>query len=104
MDINYLPLGSVVLLKGGIQKLLVVSRGINVRQNGEILFFDYGGVLYPEGLVSDQMAYFNHDGIEKVLFEGYSDEESKIIENNINNYVRNNHGLKRGNPQEINAQ
>ncbi len=96
---KYLPLGSVVLLHGAIQKLLVIARGIHVLQNGEKLFFDYGGVLYPEGLTGDTMAYFNHDGIAKVIFEGYSDDDSKIIENAIDSYVRNTPNLKRGNPQ-----
>lgn len=98
-SINYLPLGSVVVLKGGIQKLLVISRGINVRLNGEVLFFDYGGVLFPEGLIDDKMAYFNHDGIEKVYFSGYDDDESRTVANNINNYVANNPMLKRGKPE-----
>lgn len=100
--IEYIPLGSVVLLKGGIQKLLVISRGINVKRNGEMIFFDYGGVLYPEGLIGDQMAYFNHDGIEKVIFEGYNDDESKIFADNINTYLMKNPGIKKGNPEEIN--
>lgn len=100
--INYLPLGSVVVLKGGIQRLLIISRGINVNQNGEVLFFDYGGVLYPDGLTSDRMAYFNHDGIETVVFEGYDDPDSKTFADNINRYLQNNPNVKRGNPQEMN--
>ena len=100
--INYLPLGSVVVLNGGIQKLLIISRGINVNQNGEVLFFDYGGVLYPDGLTGDQMAYFNHDGIKTVVFEGYDDDDSKTYAENINKYLQKNPGVKKGNPEEMN--
>lgn len=100
--VPYLPLGSVVVLKGGIQKLLIISRGINVKRNDEVLFFDYGGVLFPEGLTGDQMAYFNHDGIESVIFEGYNDDDSKKLAENINRYLLKNPKIKRGNPDEIN--
>ena len=100
--IDFLPLGSVVVLKGGIQKLLIISRGINVNQNDEILYFDYGGVLFPEGLMGDQMAYFNHDGIESVIFEGYNADDSKKLAENINRFLLKNPKIKRGNPNEIN--
>ena len=100
--IDYLPLGSIVMLKGGIQKLLIISRGINVKRDDEVLFFDYGGVLFPEGLMGDQMAYFNHDGIESVIFEGYNDEDSKKLAENINRYLLKYPKIKRGNPDEIN--
>ena len=99
---EYLPLGSVVILKGGIQKLIVISRGINVNHNGALLFFDYGGVLYPDGLTSEKMAYFNNDGIEKIVFEGYDDVESKTFAENINRYLLNNPKIKRGDPNELN--
>lgn len=94
--INYIPLGSVVLLQGGTQKILIVARGINTRQNGETVFFDYGAVLYPDGLTSDRMAYFNHEAISRVLFYGYDDEENRNCCDNINRYLANNPGVKRG--------
>ncbi len=99
---EYLPLGSVVVLTDGVQELMIVSRGINVQMDGEVFFFDYGGVLYPDGLLSDKMAYFNNSGIDRVLFRGYDDEKSKVISDNIRKYVENNPGLNRGNPEEIN--
>ena len=100
--IDYIPLGSVVILKGGIQKLLVISRGINVKHGSEILFFDYGGVLYPDGLTGDQMAYFNHDGIDRILFRGYDDDDSKVFAENINRFLQDHPDVKYGNPVEIN--
>lgn len=67
---EFLPLGSIVLLKGGMQKILIIARALKVRNGNEEYFFDYGGVTYPEGLVGDQMAYFNADKINEVVFEG----------------------------------
>ncbi len=84
---DYLPLGSIVLLESGIKKLMIIARGLTVKLNGEEKFFDYGGVQYPEGLSGDQMAYFNHDGIAKVIFSGYSDDDDKVIVDNINKFV-----------------
>lgn len=93
--INYLPLGSVVLLHGGIQKLLIIARGINTKQGDQMVFFDYGAVLYPEGLTGDRMAYFDHDAVNKVVFYGYDDEDSKTCSENINNYLIANPDIRR---------
>lgn len=94
--IDYLPLGSVVLLHGGIQKLLIIARGINTKQGDQTGFFDYGAVLYPEGLTGDRMAYFNHDAVSNVVFYGYDDEDSKICANNINDYLATNPHVRHG--------
>ena len=71
---SFLPLGSVVILKGAVKKLLVVGRGSIVE--GE--FFDYGAFLYPEGMIDTNVAYFNRDDISKVVFEGYSDADDEL--------------------------
>lgn len=96
--IDYLPLGSVVLLKGGTQKVLIIARGINTRQGDNTVFFDYGAVLYPEGLTGDRMAYFNHDAVSHVVFYGYNDEDSKNCADNINDYLAANPNVQRGTP------
>ena len=70
-----LPLGSVVILKGSVKKLLIVSRGSIV----ESAFFDYGAFLYPEGMIDTNIAYFNHDDVLKVVHEGYSDQDNELV-------------------------
>lgn len=97
--INYIPLGSIVLLKGASRKMLVISRGLQVNNNGKTVFFDYGGVLYPDGLTGDRMAYFNHDSIAKVVFEGYSDVDNENVVQNINDYLAQNPDVVRGDPK-----
>lgn len=75
---KYLPLGSVVLLKGGEKKLMVigycpVQAGDNANST-----YDYSGCLWPEGLISsDQVALFNHDQIDKIFCLGLSNDEQK---------------------------
>lgn len=93
--IEYYALGSIVLLNGGIQKLMITSRGLVVDQNGKNVFFDYAGVPYPDGLISDQIVYFNHATIAKVIFEGYRDDDDIVIVDNINKYLEEHPSVER---------
>lgn len=84
--IQYLPLGSVVILKGGTQKVIVNARGLVTMVTNPPSFFDYGGSIYPQGIIGDQILYFNHSDIDKVVFQGYSDEDDKLMVKNINEW------------------
>mgnify|MGYP004499953743 CR=1 FL=1 len=84
--VDYLPLGSIVILKGGVQKVVINARGlisVAVEPPG---YFDYGGSLYPQGIIGDQILYFNHCDIAKVVFKGFSDEDDKMMVDNINEW------------------
>ena len=61
-----LPLGSVVILNSGIQKLMIISRGMVIPKDGKQYLFEYGGCIYPQGLVSDRLLYFNNEDIQEV--------------------------------------
>lgn len=100
---KFLPLGSVVLLKGGTQKLVIVARGLTLKNNEKLFFFEYGGVLYPDGLINDQLAYFNHDNISKVIFEGFSDVDDENVVENINRYIEGNKDICKGDPNTWNV-
>lgn len=80
-----LPVGSVVYLIDGNQKLVIVNRGAIVEQEGQEVYFDYLGGIFPEGLNLEQVYYFNQEDIDEVVFEGYHDDEeervSRLIEN-----------------------
>lgn len=58
--INFLPLGSIVSVKGNPKKILIIARGLATNFKGKTYYFDYGGCTYPEGLIGDAVAYFNH--------------------------------------------
>lgn len=78
-----LPLGSIVLLKEGLQKLMVVGRGAiyTNQETGQDDFADYMAVVYPAGLNPETTIFFQHKDIDKVVFKGYSDsEEERFLE------------------------
>ena len=82
---KYLPLGSVVLLKGASKKIMIVGYlSYSFSQKTEI--YDYMGCLYPEGIISsDKNLLFNHDQIDEIYYLGYSDDEEKIFEGKLKN-------------------
>lgn len=67
---NYLPIGSVVTLRGGSQPLMVFGRKqINADRNTQ---WDYVACLYPEGNIGDAYnVFFDAEDIQDVLFVGY---------------------------------
>lgn len=79
MDTNdkFLPIGSVVLLKGGTKKAMVTGF-CSVAEEDTQKMYDYTGCVYPEGFLDfDQVCLFDHNQIEKVYHVGYSDEEEQ---------------------------
>ena len=74
---KFLPIGTVVLLKGA-KKRLMITGFCSFDEEKKDKAYDYTGCLYPEGIItSKQMALFNHSQIEKVFYLGYSDNEEK---------------------------
>ena len=86
---RFLPIGTVVLLKGGKKELMIISyciipSGEAYDKNGKIdvkdTMFDYGACVYPEGMItSDQLFAFNHGQIDKIVFKGYETDKQKEI-------------------------
>lgn len=72
---KFLPLGSIVILKGAMKKLMIISRA-SVLNNK---YFDYGAILYPEGMIDENVAYFNSQDIVKVVSEAYTDDDDALM-------------------------
>ena len=73
---KYLPLGTVVMLKNGSKRVMVIGFCMEAKKENETARFDYAGCLYPEGIVdSEHFLLFNHDQIDKVYNEAFTDEE-----------------------------
>lgn len=72
-----LPIGSVVLLKGGIKKIMVTGiKPVSKDDDGTEQEYDYIGVIYPEGYLNDEFNFlFNHYDVNDVVFRGYENPE-----------------------------
>ena len=69
---KFLPLGTVVMLKGASKRLMITGFCTMAAEEAEGVMYDYSGCMYPEGVISsDQTALFNHDQIEKICYMGY---------------------------------
>ena len=75
-----LPIGSVVQLKNGQVKIMIINRYPLYDNKGEIGYLDYSGCVYPFGMTDNQACFFNQEDIEKVWFEGYIDESEEEMQ------------------------
>ena len=87
---EYLPLGSVITLKNGSKRLMIVGRLQN--QIGSNDIYDYAAVLWPEGLVDSKHFYlFNHEDLDKLYYIGLQDMEEfqfrSVLESKLNETV-----------------
>jgi len=84
---KYLPIGTVVILKGATKRLMITGFCVTAEQNN--LMYDYSGCLYPEGIVSiKNAALFNHEQIDRIYFVGYSNNEEKNFKINLNSSLQ----------------
>ena len=71
---DFLPIGSVVLLKNATKKLMII--GILQVSTNEDKVYDYLAVPYPEGYIGEDNNFlFSHEDINDVIFRGYSNPE-----------------------------
>ena len=93
---KYLPIGTVVMLKGGTKRVMIA--GFCTIQNqkedeNEIKIWDYCGCLYPEGLLSSsETCLFDHEQIQEIFHLGLSaeeDEEEKSFKENLKSFIEN---------------
>ena len=86
---DYLPIGSVVLLKEGEKRLMIFGI-LQANEDDLSEEYDYIGVPYPEGNLGEEHQYlFFHEDIEKVFFRGYEDEERVALFERLAEYNAN---------------
>ena len=79
-----LPIGSVVRLKDANHSLAIMGFCIVIKEENGPKQYDYVGVPYPEGFMSkNSIVYFNGDKIDKVFFEGFSNEDEKNFKSKL---------------------
>ena len=95
---KYLPIGTIVLLKGGKKKIMITGY-CSVPNSNQSILFDYSGCMYPEGFLSNtQTALFNHSQIKEIIQIGYEDDEAKEFNERIINMIQ---AIKDFNPQIV---
>lgn len=79
---NLLPIGSIVLLKGGEKRIMICGRIQS--KAGENTIYDYSACYYPEGIIDpNSMFFFNRDAIDTVFFIGFQDKEELTFRQNV---------------------
>ena len=71
-----LPVGSIVMLEGGNERLMIIGNCI-VKEADHSKIFDYAGCLFPTGYKdADHIYMFNREKITRVYCVGYLDDEA----------------------------
>ena len=73
---DLLPVGSVVFLQTAVKKVMII--GIKQRNQENHTTYDYVGVLYPEGYISNKVLFnFNHKDVMDIVYRGYENSEQE---------------------------
>ncbi len=84
MNKRYLPIGSIVKLKGK-NKSFMITGYYSVEYENALEIYDYSACAYPEGvMIKSSYCSFNQKDIESVLFEGFKTEEYTKLTNSLN--------------------
>lgn len=84
---RFLPIGTVVLLRGGSKKIMITGYCAYEKENPNQMY-DYNGCIYPEGYISSELVcLFNHKQIHKIYHLGYANEENAKWKEKLNEYV-----------------
>lgn len=95
MKERFLPIGTVVLLKGAKKELMITSycifpTGKEIDKEGKEVspqqkMYEYGACTYPEGIMDSNMIHaFNHNQIDKILYMGYETDTQKELSKILN--------------------
>ena len=77
-----LPIGTVVLLRGGLKKVMITGYSSVSREDSEKVY-DYNGCIFPEGLMENVFCLFDASQIEEVFYEGLRNEEYDEYDSDI---------------------
>ena len=76
---KYLPIGTVVRLKSGTKRMMIIGFMATVSKEDSTIY-DYIGCLYPEGFISaDNLLLFQHEQVEEIYNEAFEDEDFRKL-------------------------
>ena len=87
---KYLPIGTVVLLKGAEKRVMITGFcAAELKESEEAKIWDYSGCIYPEGFLnSDQICLFDHSQIVRIDHMGLIDDEEKKFKTELNGLIK----------------
>lgn len=86
---KYLPIGTVVMLKGGEKRVMITGFCI-VTEEDKNKMYDYLGCIYPEGALDPKQGLmFNHDQIDKIYHMGLIDAEEQEFKKKLKELIGN---------------
>ncbi len=86
---EYLPIGSVVLLKDAQKKVMITGyTPIDMETKNKI--YEYLGCVFPEGIIkSDENILFDTKDIDKIFFKGFVNEEQENFITEVKEILEN---------------
>lgn len=86
---EYLPIGSVVLLKDAQKKVMITGyTPIDMETKNKI--YEYLGCIFPEGIIkSDENILFDTKDIDKIFFKGFVNEEQENFITEVKEILEN---------------
>lgn len=78
-----MKLASVILVKESSKKFMIIGRAVNLKTEKGLEYYDYELCTYPESIMGEDVAFVKHKDVEKVIFEGYEDEEGEEFVNKL---------------------
>ena len=87
IDRELLPIGTVVRVNDGSQSLMITTLFPVTEKDGQKGCFDFGAVPLPLGVVGQDLAFFNKEDIDEVLFLGYVDVSFQQLTANYDELV-----------------
>lgn len=85
MGNNLLPIGTVVLLKGGTKKVMISGYYSKSKDDNKV--YQYNGCIFPEGFMDNTFCLFDTNQIEEVCYKGLENDEYDKYVNGINQSV-----------------
>lgn len=87
---KYLPIGTVVLLKGAEKRVMITGFcATELKESEEAKIWDYSGCIYPEGFLnSEQICLFDHSQIVRIDHMGLIDDEEKTFKTELNGLIK----------------
>lgn len=74
------PIGTVLKVGDDPKLLMIIARFPLTIEKGTKGYYDYAACLYPFGLITTNMLYFNQEDITEVVFEGFINQREEELQ------------------------